>query len=80
MKTLCILEMKFDPSLFDNLPVCTNDIGVQWRKLQYVLEMQVSSGQLNWTVKHQGIERGKISTRVEYEKVRVPRSQKQDIR
>ena len=71
--------MKFDTSLFDDLPVCTNDIGVQWRKLQYVLEMQVSSGQLNWTVKHQGIERGKISTRVEYEKVRVLRSQKQDI-
>jgi hypothetical protein len=67
--------MKFDPCLFDDLPVYTNDIGVQWRKLQYVLEMQVSSGQLNWTVKHQGIERGKISTRVEYERVRMPGSQ-----
>ena len=72
--------MKFDTSLFDDLPVCTNDIGVQWRKLQYVLEMQVSSGQLNWTVKHQGIERGKITTRVEYERVSVRRSEKQDVR
>jgi hypothetical protein len=68
------------PSIFDELPIQTNMKGVQWRKLQYVLEMQVSSGQLNWTVKHQGIERGKITSGVEYESVRAPKHERQEFR
>lgn len=72
--------MKFNTSIFDELPIRTNDQGVQWRRLQYVLEMQVSSGQLNWTVKHQGIELGKITTGVDYERASVPRNEREDVR
>jgi hypothetical protein len=80
VKTLCTLEMKFPTSIFEDLPKRTNDRGVEWRKLQYVLEMQVSSGQLNWTAKHQGIERGEITTGVEYERAGVTRNERQDVR
>jgi hypothetical protein len=80
VKTLCTLEMKFPTSIFEDLPIQTNDQGVEWRKLQYMLEMQVSSGQLNWTAKHQRIERGKITTGVEYERGGVTRNERQDVR
>jgi hypothetical protein len=47
--------MTFEPAVFFDLPVELNEKGEEWRQLDYVLEMQVSSGELCWTVKHKNI-------------------------
>ncbi|KAH6674763.1 hypothetical protein B0J14DRAFT_652947 [Halenospora varia] len=60
VKPLCSLDMKFGPRLFQDLPEFINTKGVKWRQLEYVLELKVSSGQLNWVVKHGEMERGSI--------------------
>jgi len=70
--------MKFSPNLFNELPLKINKAGDEWREVEYVLEMQVSSGQLNWTVKHHGIESGKITTWVEYERVSASNNEKRN--
>lgn len=66
-KLLCTLQMKFDPSVFDELPVFVNEKGISWRRLDYVVEMQVSSGEICWSAKYKDIEAGTIKTIVGYE-------------
>ena len=63
---MCTLNMTFEPAVFFDLPVKLNDKGEEWRQLDYVLEMQVSSGELCWTVKHKNIKAGTIKTVVGY--------------
>jgi hypothetical protein len=61
------LYLKFDPILFEELPVRVNKKGLQWRPLDYVVEMQVSSGEICWSAKHKDIDAGTIKTIVGYE-------------
>ena len=67
VKLLCTLNMNFEGEVFDELPVRTNKKGIEWRQLDYMLEMRVSSGEIYWSVKHKDIEAGKIKTVVGYE-------------
>lgn len=67
VKLLCTLKMEFDPSIFEELPVRVNEKGKEWRKLSYVLEMRVSSGEICWSVKYKDIEAGTVKTIVGYE-------------
>ena len=59
--------MNLDPSIFEELPVHINERGAEWRRLDYVLEMQVSSGEICWSVKYKDTEAGMVKTIVGYE-------------
>lgn len=59
--------MHFDSGVFDELPVCVNEKGMDWRQLDYVLEMRVSSGEICWSVKYKDMEAGTIKSVVGYE-------------
>jgi len=67
VKPLCKVKVNVDSSIFDELPVHENKDGGEWRQLDYVLEMQVSSGEICWAVKYKDIEAGTVKTLVGYE-------------
>jgi hypothetical protein len=67
VKQLCKLKMSFDPSIFEELPVHIIGKGEEWRKLDFNLEMRVSSGELCWSAKYKGTETGSVKTIVGYE-------------
>jgi len=66
-KPLCTLKVNLDPSIFEELPVHVNEKGEEWRRLDYVLEMRVSSGEICWSAKYKGIEAGMVKMIVGYE-------------
>lgn len=72
--------MKFSTSLFDQLPIHKNKKGLEWRRLMLTIEMKVSSGQLIWIVRHDGVEGGSITTKVEYEGSFGPRGDNTSLR
>ena len=59
---MCQLVMSFDPKIYDELPKYYNKKGVEWRRLDFTLEMQVSSGEICWKTRYKGIETGSVST------------------
>jgi len=59
--------MSFDEGIFGELPVHTNEKGEKWRKLDFDLEMKVSSGELCWSAKYKGVVTGSVKTVVGYE-------------
>jgi hypothetical protein len=56
------LKISFDPSIFEELPIQINENGQEWRKLDFILEMRVSSGELCWSAKYKGVETGAVKT------------------
>lgn len=61
MKLLCKLVMSFDPKIYDELPRNRAPNGEEWRQLDFVLEMRVSSGETCWTTKYKGKQAGSVS-------------------
>ncbi|KAL2060284.1 hypothetical protein VTL71DRAFT_9679 [Oculimacula yallundae] len=62
VRPLCKLVMTFDPKIYDELPQFYNKEGAKWRKLNFTLEMQVSSGEICWKTRYKGIETGSVRT------------------
>ena len=67
VKLLCTLTTSFDPNLWDKLPTRVNKKGVQFRNINIIVEMRVSSGELCWSAKHNGVDAGSVTTAVGYE-------------
>jgi hypothetical protein len=67
VKPLCQVKVNVGSSIFDELPVHKNEDASEWRQLDYVLEMQVSSGEICWAVKYKNVEAGTVKTLVGYE-------------
>jgi len=67
VRPLCTLQIRIDSTVFEELPILHNKKGEEWRKLDYVLEMRVSSGEICWSVRYKDIEAGTIKTTVGYE-------------
>jgi len=68
VKPLCRLVLTLDPAIFDELPICTNG-DKEWRHLELLVELQISSGELCWSATYKGINAGRVKTRVGYEGV-----------
>jgi len=61
VKLLCTLVMSFDLKIYDELPRKRTLNGEEWRQLDFVLEMRISSGEICWTTKYKGTHAGSAS-------------------
>jgi hypothetical protein len=55
------LSAQFDIAVWDELPETTNANGVKYRKLDYCIEMKVSSSGLDWLLHYEGMEKGRAT-------------------
>lgn len=62
MKLLCKLTAAFDPKIYDELPKHKNAKGEEWRDLSFTLEMRVTSGEICWSTKYNGVEMGLVKS------------------
>lgn len=69
VKQLCTLTASFDLKLYDKLPARVNKKEVEYRWLDITVEMRLSSGELCWSCKHNGVEAGSVKTVVGYDGV-----------
>ena len=61
VKLLCTLVMSFDLKIYDELPRKRTPNGEEWRQLDFVLEMRISSGEICWTTKYKETHAGSVS-------------------
>lgn len=64
---MCKVKVILDESVYEELPSMTSAAGKKWKKLSYVLELEISSGQLCWSVKRDGVNIGNAKMEVTYE-------------
>ncbi|KAH8656043.1 hypothetical protein BGZ60DRAFT_567892 [Tricladium varicosporioides] len=69
VKQLCTFTTSFNPQLYDKLPVRVNNKGAEYRRMDIIVEMRVSSGELCWSCKHNGVEAGSVKMVVGYDGV-----------
>ncbi|RDW66734.1 hypothetical protein BP5796_09483 [Coleophoma crateriformis] len=68
---LCNMVARFDTKLFETLPEKTNRNGIKYRKLEYDIEMKVSSGSLEWSLDFEGMKKGQASIAIDYQAEKV---------
>lgn len=50
MKVLCTLSIQLERAVWDDLEICVNRDGLEYRKVYYTIVMEASSGNLVWRV------------------------------
>lgn len=66
VRNLCKLTAHFSPETYYELPQKRNPNGVVYRKLNYSIEMKVTSSGLDWMLHYEGQEKGRATIATDY--------------
>lgn len=67
VKKLCSMKVTLDESIYHQLPTEINPEGQERKRLSFDLELKISSGQLYWSAKRDGVDLGTATMNVTYE-------------